>query len=141
MSHEHTLSNSFVFPVSTCPRIQQIGLRKLSLLAAAFDSSSLCLRRAAAAAFLSTSILFAVVRPSSDEESSSDSLLSSSESDSDSDSEDSSSLLDSGGGAPLEVGLAGVLLGPAAGFEAGSFATGAGVGFPLARISQSLICL
>lgn len=128
-----TLSRSLVFPVSTCPRIQQIGLLKLSLLAAAFDSSSRCLRRAAAAAFRSTSIRFVVVKPSSEEESSTDSSLSSSESESESESDDSSSLLDSGGGAAFEPGLAEVLDGPGLGAAASFAATG--VGLPLAKIS------
>lgn len=90
---ERTLSKSLVLPVSTCPKMQQIGLRRSSLLPAERASSRAFWRRAAASALRCAAIRCIVVRSSSDE-SESESLSSeepSSESSSDSDSSELSS--------------------------------------------------
>lgn len=91
---ERTLSKSLVLPVSTCPKMQHIGLRRSSLFPAASASSRAFWRRAAASALRCAAIRCTLVWASS-EESESESLSSeesSSESSSDSDSSELSSV-------------------------------------------------
>ena len=59
-----TSSSSLVLPVSTWPRIQQIGLRRLSLLRAASAASCACFRRSAASALRLAVIRCVLVMPS-----------------------------------------------------------------------------
>jgi len=96
---QRTLSNSLVFPVSTCPRIQQMGLRRSSLFCAATAASWAFALRSAASAFLCAAI-FCVCVSSSDDDSSSES---SSDSDSEEFSSDSSSDSDDRSTGCLEV--------------------------------------
>ena len=93
---KRTLSKSLVLPVSTCPRMQHIGLRRSSLLPAASASSRAFWRRAAASALRCAAIRCTVVRASSDESESES--LSSEESSSESSSDSDSSELSSAGG-------------------------------------------
>lgn len=131
-----TLSSNLVFPVSTWPRIQQIGLRKSSLFLAAIASSMRFARRWLASAFLCATWRWVAVIPSessleSSSESESESESSSELSDSSSDEDDSAAaagffaLAATAGFAPFgaAAGFAG-----AEGLGAGA-ALAAGVGF------------
>jgi len=138
-----TVSSNLVFPVSTCPRIQQMGDLRSSLLPDDAAASLLARIFSIAFAFLSSASLSSLVMPSSSEESSSELESSSSESSSESDSssDDSSSEDDStlAGALPLVAltgGLAGAFAGGAAfplglagaALAAGALAAGVGLG-------------
>ena len=103
------MSSNFVLPVSTWPKMQQIGDRRSSLSLAAKAAATLCFFRSAISAFrFCSATTTAETFSSSEEESSSlsSSEPESSESDSDSDSDsDSSSELDSSIGVERGVAL------------------------------------
>ena len=125
---KQTLSNSFVFPVSTWPRIQHIGLRRSSLLRAAKAASWALARRAAASAFRCRACFWVDVNSSSDDSSESSESSSSSSSSSSPPSDSSASDDPSFSAGLIDVFPSGAGFGGVsfdAGFDAGpAFAAG-----------------